>query len=618
MNRKKYVFSSSFAFFIILVNISFGQNQKEADSLIQLYKSGIYEETELDILNLIANKESKPDSKLVYADILIKVASVDSVYRYIYNGYLQKGNAFRLRGEYEKALEAYFISLSLANQKDSLKDAGAVSISIADAYSEMGNSNNAEKYYTNAIALLRNTNDSLNLATALLNAGDEYFKQNKFELALQYFQESGAIFRKSNFLIGTAYNLGNIGMIYAELGNDMEAEANMTRAIAILEELEDYYPISVYLTYMSDIYLKKNDWKAAERYAKRSLVLAQRYGLKEQISDANLKLSELYEHVGNYKISNSYYKDHIKYRDSVLNVKNIEAMADLRTDYEVAQKQVEVDLLEKENQLQFLKSKRQRNFLYVGAAGLFLTFLLAFGWFRRYQYIKKTNLIIEEEKNKSDILLLNILPEETALELKQNGKVIAKKFDAVSVMFTDFKGFTAYADDLPPEKLVESVGFYFSKFDEIITKNGLEKIKTIGDAYMCAGGLPIPTDDHAIHIVSAAMEIVEFVESCKHNSDFHQAQFDVRVGVNTGPVVAGVVGSKKFAYDIWGDTVNIASRMETNSEPGEINISANTYALVKDNFKCQFRGEIEVKNKGTMKMYFVKGKKETLKTTEPT
>jgi class 3 adenylate cyclase len=200
---------------------------------------------------------------------------------------------------------------------------------------------------------------------------------------------------------------------------------------------------------------------------------------------------------------------------------------------------------------------------------------------------------------------LNILPEETALELKQNGKVQAKKFESVSVMFTDFKGFTEYADYLPPEKLVESVGFYFSKFDEIIEKYGLEKIKTIGDAYMCAGGLPFPNQDHALQTVHAALEILEFVEASKQNTKLDQPHFDVRIGINTGPVVAGVVGSKKFAYDIWGDTVNIAARMESNSEVGKINISENTYSLIKDDFTCEFRGEIEVKNKGKMNMYFV-------------
>ena len=396
-----------------------------------------------------------------------------------------------------------------------------------------------------------------------------------------------------------------LGMVYAEQGKDAEAEKNIGQAINMLEELQDYGAISVYLTYMSDIYLKKNQWNTALNYAKRSLDLAQKYGLKAQIGDASLKLSELYEHNGDYKISGKYYKDYITYRDSVLNLKAIEEMADLRTNYEVSQKQSEVDLLEKESQIQMLTARRQKNIIYAIAAGLFITFLFALGWFNRYRYVKKTNLIIEEEKNRADQLLNNILPEETALELKKSGKVKAKKFESVTVLFTDFQGFTQYADNLSPETLVESVGYYFSKFDEIMEKYGLEKIKTIGDSYMCAGGLPYPTPDHAKKTVQAALEIAEFVKDTTNKDAIHYTHFEIRIGINTGPVVAGVVGTKKFAYDIWGDTVNIASRMETNATSGRINISENTYALIKDEFDCEYRGEIEVRNKGMMKMYFV-------------
>jgi class 3 adenylate cyclase len=172
-------------------------------------------------------------------------------------------------------------------------------------------------------------------------------------------------------------------------------------------------------------------------------------------------------------------------------------------------------------------------------------------------------------------------------------------------MFTDFKGFTQYAITLPPEKLVETIDYYFSKFDAIVEKYGLEKIKTVGDSYMCAGGLPFPTSDHADKMVNAAIEIAQFVQESKKHHDEDLVRLDIRIGINTGPVVAGVVGTKKFAYDIWGDTVNIASRMESNSEPGRINVSENTYELVKHAFDCESRGEIHMKNRGNMKMYFV-------------
>ncbi|MGB5264207.1 MAG: adenylate/guanylate cyclase domain-containing protein [Lutimonas sp.] len=601
---------------LISLTFSYGQDQKIADSLVQLYNSGNYTMPELELLQEIVDKVADPSSKLDFSELIIEKsnaelslgdASKDSILKgFLFTGYLQKGNAYASLGNNSLALESYLKGLKYALEIDQKANVAGSFIAIADTYASLENYENSKSYYNKAINLLRTIDNPTNLASALLNVGDLYFNEGQLDSASIYTRESAIIFKKINSKIGQAYAMGNMGMIYAEQDKYIVAEENMTEAIDILEELEDYYPISVYLTFMSDIYLKKNDWKAAIQYAKRSLDLAQKYGLKDQISDANLQLSELYEHAGNYRVSNQFYKDHIKYRDSVLNIKNIEAMADLRTNYEVGQKQTEVDLLETKTELQTLQAKRQKNFLYATGIGLFLSFLIAMGWFRRYRYIKKTNLIIEEERKKSDDLLRNILPEETALELKQNGKVKAKKFDSVSVLFTDFKEFTKFSDNLSPEKVVESVGYYFSKFDEIIEKHGLEKIKTIGDAYMCAGGLPFPSENHAGKTISAALEIVEFVEECKNNNDSDLAHFDVRVGINSGPVVAGVVGSKKFAYDIWGDTVNIAARMESNSQPGKINISENTYALIKDDFTCEFRGEIEVKNKGKMSMYFVK------------
>jgi class 3 adenylate cyclase len=294
----------------------------------------------------------------------------------------------------------------------------------------------------------------------------------------------------------------------------------------------------------------------------------------------------------------------VAYRDSIRNLESVQKLADLRTDFEVSQKQIEVDLLNEQ--------KRNQQIIVIAVIiALFLIGLLAVGIYRRYKFIRQTNEIIEMERRRSDQLLLNILPEEVAQELKDDGKVQARKYESVSVLFTDFKGFTAYAEQLPPEELVACVDFYFSKFDEIIEKYDIEKIKTVGDAYMCAAGLPDPNPRHAVKIVEAALEIAEFVEKTREEPTHDMPRFDIRIGINSGPVVAGVVGTKKFAFDIWGDTVNIASRMESNSESGKVNISENTYELIKDAFECEYRGEIAAKNRGRLKMYFVRGVKET-------
>ena len=475
----------------------------------------------------------------------------------------------------------------------------------------MDNHQNSVKYHLRAIGILRQQGDSINIATALLNAGDEYINYNRLDTALILTNEAEIIFSKLNSRIGQAYSLGNQGMIYAKLGVDLKAEYMMNQAILLLEELHDYYPIAVYLTYIYDIYLEKGDEKSALNYALKSLDISKKYGMKKEVSDAYLTLSKIYEAQGNAGNALENYRNHITYKDSVNNITTVQQMADIRTNFEVSKKQIEVDLLNQQK-------KTQQIIVISTAIALVLIMLLAFGLYRRYRYVQRTQRIIEKERNRSDELLLNILPKETANELKLNGKVKAKKFDSVTVMFADFKSFTQYAENLPPEQLVKSVDYYFSRFDAIMEKYGLEKIKTVGDAYMCAGGLPFPTRNHSVKMVQAAIEINHFVAQTKNTISQNDPAFDVRIGINTGPVVAGVGGTKKFAYDRWGDTVNIAARMESASEAGRINISENTYQLIKGEFECEYRGEVEAKNRGMLKMYFVKARKESTTTVEST
>lgn len=222
------------------------------------------------------------------------------------------------------------------------------------------------------------------------------------------------------------------------------------------------------------------------------------------------------------------------------------------------------------------------------------------------ELIETQNETIKQEQQIADALLLNILPEQVADELKEKGKAQIRHHELVSVLFTDFKGFTRLAEIIPPEELVQELEKCFTMFDEIMEKHNLEKIKTIGDAYMAVGGLPVPNTTNFVDIVLASLEMQRSMDQLKIEKEMKGEPFwETRLGINTGKLIAGVIGKKKFAYDVWGDTVNTASRMESSGEVGRVNISGVTYELVKDFFICEYRGKIMAKNKGAIDMYFV-------------
>ncbi len=217
---------------------------------------------------------------------------------------------------------------------------------------------------------------------------------------------------------------------------------------------------------------------------------------------------------------------------------------------------------------------------------------------------------LDLERKKSEKLLLNILPEKIAIELKKNDVVVPVKYPSVSVLFTDMAGFTTIAEKMKPEELLTELDDIFSVFDSIVKKHGVEKVKTIGDAYMAAGGIPVANKTNAVDTVLCAIEFQKYMQFLKVKRQLEgKSFFELRMGIHTGGVVAGVIGREKIAYDIWGDTVNTASRMESSGVVGEINISASTYELVKDFFVCEYRGKISAKNKGEIDMYLIKGQK---------
>jgi class 3 adenylate cyclase len=239
--------------------------------------------------------------------------------------------------------------------------------------------------------------------------------------------------------------------------------------------------------------------------------------------------------------------------------------------------------------------------------------------FARKQYMleqiinNRTEDLIRE-KEKTETLLSNVLPKNTADELMAKGKATKIKYNFVTVLFSDIQGFTKIAEEMNPEVLIDELDKFFFHFDSVVEKYGIEKIKTIGDAYMCAGGIPEKNKTNPVEVILAALEMQKYMLKLKATSEVEGMKYwDIRIGIHTGTVVAGVVGQKKLSYDIWGDTVNTASRMESSGDAGKINISGTTYEFVRDFFICEHRGKMPVKYKGELDMYFVNGIADGLK-----
>ena len=328
--------------------------------------------------------------------------------------------------------------------------------------------------------------------------------------------------------------------------------------------------------------------KAIE-YLNKSIALSKETANMFALEAFTKDMSEAQELSGNYKSALQNYKEFISVKDSFFNIDNNVKITNLETKRELAlkDKQIEID------KLAVAKQRNERVYYLSGIIVLF--FIVGFAF--------RANKQLGKEKKRSDNLLLNILPAEVAEELKNTGGAAAKNFDNVSVLFTDFVNFTRASETMTPEQLISELHTCFKAFDDITAKYGIEKIKTIGDAYLAVAGLPIADPKHAEHAVNAAKEIAAFMAT--RREQLGDKTFEVRIGVHSGSVVAGIVGIKKFAYDIWGDTVNTAARMQQNSQPGKINISQTTYELISEKFKCTFRGEIDAKNKGMLNMYFV-------------
>ena len=590
-------------FFILIFSscifqFSYSQN-RVLDSLQQLLSVKKEDDSiKVDLLNMLCWNNISVDAAKSknFCEESIKLAEKLNYKKGLSIAVILMATIFFNQGNYEKCLEMNLQGLKIREEIGDEHGAAGAYANIGDVYGMMNQTDKALEYHLKSLDKFRelysknpNNDDAFDIAVCLLSIGEIYKGQNKNNEAMKCFQEALTIFEKLQHMPSIANCLSGIGNIYYRMSNIKQAVEYNFKALNIYKEESDKLGISnVYLN-LSTIFMSVDDYEKAIQYADSSLSAAKEISLVDNMKSIYELLSHVHEKKGNYQKAYEYHKLYSDTKDSLLNEESSKQITEMQTKYETEKKEQQITLLNKEGELQKSEVKRQKIIIWSVAGGLMVVLILSIFIFR--------------ERRKSEKLLLNILPAETARELKENGKATAKHYQSVTVMFTDFKGFTNIVEKLSAEELVSELDFLFKKFDEIISKYPIEKIKTIGDAYMCAGGLPTANSTNAMDVVNAALEIQGWMKEQNN-------KWQLRIGIHTGAVTAGVVGDKKFAYDIWGDTVNTASRMESSGEAGKVNISGTTYAQISSlleerGWEVRQRGKIPAKNKGEIEMYFV-------------
>ncbi len=520
-------------------------------------------------------------------------------------------------GDDKAALDYYLESLRVAEaHRDSLRTVTAL-VNIGTVYLTKEKSKPlAFAYYQRALPLAEALGDSYAIGTCAVNLGEIYLMQGNKADSLKYFKPDSALHYFEMAL--EAYRgsttgsvpvaLKNIGKVYAIRRDFDKAVQYQTEAYRMAKEMDARLDMAQALLSLADTYREKGDLREAVATFSEARTIASEVGALYELQDAYSGLAKSYSKVHDYERAFTYLNLYSEMKDTLYNADMDKRLQAQTLSYEIEKKEGQITLLEKDQELKAVELKRQKA-IRNGTIAVGVLFLaLAGGLFNRYRYTKRVNGIIQMEKDRSENLLLNILPKEVAEELKAKGEAEAKLINQVTVLFTDFKGFTAMSELVSPQQLVRDLHECFSYFDQLCGKYGMEKIKTIGDAYMAAGGVPVETGTHAADAILVALAMRDFIAEGKARKiAAGLPYFEIRIGIHTGPVVAGIVGVKKFQYDIWGDTVNTASRMESSGAPGQVNISEATYALVKDAPGLMFtpRGKVQAKGKGELEMFFV-------------
>ena len=636
--------------FLIIPLSLIGQDNK-IDSLKSQLKNNIPDTQQVNILNDIAYLffPNSKDSVLFYAEEAKVLAEDIQFQTGIAYAHKNLGLGYYLYADFGNVLSNWERSIELFQKVNNLALVGNLNNNIGAVYFNYGDDALALKYYLKALKIAEEIQDSSRIYAAYNNIGGLYSnKRETLNEALKYYQKALPFLSAVNDIDQEGKLYSNLGELYMSTknydsslkylnkalafsnddqfsphtlnvkakvlfakGEEVEAIRLHKQAINTAKKAEQKTFLTETLIGLGESYLKQKRFNEAINTLKTAQEVAESISSIYHLEDTYKFLSDAFAALNNYQQAFYYEEKYAAYKDTIYNTETSNEIRNLQFSYQIEKKQDEINLLEASNEIQQLETKRQRAISWgAGIVGVLLL-VLVIGIFRRYKFIQRITKVLEKEKARSDDLLLNILPEETAEELKEKGFTEPKYYESATILFTDFKGFTNISAKMTPNQLVSDLHECFKMFDIITSRYGLEKIKTIGDAYMAAGGLPKTNSIHPDNVARAALEIRNYMDEFKtERENAGRVFFEVRIGIHTGPVVAGVVGIKKFAYDIWGDTVNIAARMESTSEAGKVNISENTYQLIKDKFDCEYRGEIEAKNTGKLRMYFLNSLKE--------
>lgn len=476
------------------------------------------------------------------------------------------GLIYARMGDYAAAMEFQQKSIKLRKELNDENGIASCKAQIGYLDSQFGLDDAALTEYEECLEIWRRANNKAGIGNVLMSLGVLKTKLNRLKEAKEDLLESMQIRMSINEINGVHGSVNYLSAVYLKEGNTVEALRLLKDALdtALKQEHPFIIGISRLRLSLAKVYAEMNDHENALLQLENALITAQNSGQQYQLHDIYLELSNVYKSIQQFDKALEYYEKFHENKEAIINLnastklKNLEMLNKVQT-------------REKEIEIHRLKNIE----------------------------LEEKNRIIRKERRKSEELLLNILPRQTARELKKEGKAKPRQYKLVSVLFCDFVKFTQTAEKLSPEELVGRIDIFFRAFDEIAMKHNIEKIKTIGDAYMAAGGVPTANVTNPVQTVRAALDILRYVK------EINDPLFKVRIGVHSGPVVAGIVGIKKFAYDIWGDTVNIASRMESSGESGQLNVSGFTCEFLKGQFKTSYRGKIDAKNKGMIDMYFI-------------